>query len=308
MVSVLGKGWQTTSGIRRYIGFVYIVNLFMGIALAVVVGKAVAHSLGNSMAASKMVDSFDPLWFQAFSSQAQGLVKSFQPSVSGIGAILDGLDALVTGHPFKGFPGIWALGMAYLLLWGVFSAGAFGKMVKGQETTFWQAMGTYSARFLLLLSVAGICYYGIFAFLLPFFTTLVKQMTREVTDARIVYYYTVGKYLVVWFLALWVSLTVDFARVMTVAGNGRFVPLTFVRALLWVMRRPVKTFGLITIFLVMALVGMGIYAAIAPGATGGSLSIVLTTFLIGQLYLILRMMLRLWLWGSEVALWQSTSQ
>ncbi len=307
MMHWIKTGWQLTAGLRRYLLLLYMMNLLVGIALAWVVGSAIAQSIGQSTVAYQMVDSFAPLWYQEFSQQATGLLKTFQPSISGMGAILDGLEALVTGQPFRAFPGLLALGIAYILLWVLFAAGAVGRMASGGERSFWNGMSTFAGRFILLTGLTAIGYYLVFGQLLPLLTGTIKQLTRDVSDARIVFYWTVGKYLLVWLLAGWLFFGLDVARIITVSQNRRVVPLAWVQGLFWVARHPLKVAALALLWVVLGGVGMVAYALLAPGAEGGSLGVVLMTFLVGQLYLGYRMVLRLWLWGSEVAMWQAVN-
>ncbi len=302
MISVIKKGWQLTSGIRRYLFLIYLLNVFIGVALAFVVGKEIARSLGHSMAANQMIDSFAPLWFQEFSRHAEGLMRTFHPAVSGIGAILGPLDALVTGHPFRAFPGLFWLGLAYLLIWVLFSAGAFGKMASTDSRTFWEALGTYWGQFVVLGAAFGIIYYLLLGELMPFLSDTIRNLTRDVTDERIVFYYTLGKWGVVWLLVFITHLAFDFSRVATVHLNIRFAPQAMVHGFRFVVAHPLKTLGLMGIFLIISLLGIIIYGVVAPGAQGGTMGIILLTAVLGQIYLFFRMMVRLWLWGSEVAL------
>ncbi len=302
MVTLLKSGWGYTKGIRRYLIGLYVLNLLISLALAWVIGDAIARSVGKSTVAYELVDRFAPLWYQEFSQQATGLLKSFQPSISGIGGILDGLEGLLTGHPFRAFPGLLALGITYILLWVVFAAGSIGKMASEGELHFWEAIGKYAIRFAALTALAGIGYYLILGQLLPFLSETIKHITRDVTDARIIFYWTVLKYLVVWTLAGWIFFALDMARIVTVQRHRRMVPLAFVEGMFWVVRHPVKILTLAIFWLFLGGLGMVVYGFIAPGAQGGSLGVILATFLVGQLYLWYRMVLRLWLWGSEIAL------
>ena len=308
MISVIKNGWHRTSGIRRYVVLLYVLNLLVGVSLASIVGREIARSLGHSLAANQMIDSFAPLWFQEFSRHAEGLVRTFHPAVSGMGAILSPLDALITGRPFQAFPGLVWLGVAYILLWVLFSAGAFGKMASDTERSFWNAVGTFWGRFVVLGGVFGIVYYLILGQLLPVLSASIRQMTRDVTDERIVFYYTLGKWLVVWLLALLTHLAFDFSRIAAVAHNIRFVPRAMLQGLGMVFKHPLRTLGLMGVFLLVAFLGMLVYAVLAPGARGGTMGAIFLTFFIGQLYLLFRMVVRLWLWGSEVALWQDVHQ
>jgi len=308
MISIIKNGWQLTSGIRRYVFVLYVVNVLVGIALASVVGREIARSLGHSLAANQMIDSFAPLWFQEFSRQAEGLLRTFHPAVSGMGAILSPLDALITGRPFHAFPGLVWLGLAYIFLWVLFSAGAFGKMASDSEGGFWNAVGTYWGRFVVLAGVFGIVYYLILGQLLPVLSASIRQMTRDVTDERIVFYYTLGKWLVVWLLALWAHLAFDFSRIAAVTHNIRFVPRAMLQGFGFVVKHPLHTLGLMGIFLIVSFLGMMGYALLAPGARGGTMGLIVLTFFVGQVYLLFRMVVRLWLWGSEVALWRDIQQ
>ncbi len=291
--------------VKRYILGLYAVNLMLALALGSVVGRAIYRSLGNSRAAENLVQGFDSLWYGSFSATAQGLARTFHPAVVGIGAVFENLNDFLQGRLFEGEGIFLGLGLLYLLLWTFFSAGFISRFLsRAQTPDFWQAAAGFLGRLVLLAILAGMVYYLLLGVFLDFLSGWIRGLTRDTTDERIVFFLTLGKYGAVWFLVWWVNMVFDYSKIIIVDRNLRMVPLAPVEAFGLVLKHPLKTMGLYYLLGITSTLMILIYWMVAPGAGASSAGEIWAAFLLGQLYIILRMCLRVWFYSSQVALYE----
>lgn len=298
------EGWKNIYTWRRYVLIVYGLNLILALILASFVAADIRASLGSSAAAETLRDGFNDAWYRGFAAQAQGVSATFQPAVTGIGAVFEGLDALLQGEVFDFPGGIYWLGLLYWGMWVFFSAG-FISLFSGDRAGFFRGAERFFLRFLLLAAGAGILYILIFTALLPLLTSLAEQHTREMIDERPVFYYTLGKYALVWLPVLLIQLVLDYSKV---AAVRRDIPLAQLQdapliALEFILRHPFRTLGLHLLLGIVWLLCLGGYWLIAPGAGQSYWVTIVLAFLIGQIYILSRIALKGWFLASETALY-----
>jgi hypothetical protein len=73
----------------------------------------------------------------------------------------------------------------------------------------------------------------------------------------------------------------------------------------FVFARPLRSLGLATAYALVAFALMGLYSVLSPAPGESTLLGLLLVFCFGQIYLVLRLILRLALLGSELTLYQA---
>ena len=296
-------GIRSVNDSKRYIFLAYFLNLTVVIILGLTLGDALQNSLGSSSASENMAKGFDGLWYNSFANQATGLASTFDPSVAGFGAILNGLDAFVTGTLFKNYITIVGAGLLYLLMWTFFSAGFISVYKKLEEQqSFFQQAARFFPRFVILAMLAGLLYFLLFFFVLDWLSLAVNALIRETIDERIHFAYTVIKYTIVWILIWILNLLFDYSKIITVQQDHKNALTAPLKAIRVVLANFGKTFGLYFIIGFCWIVLMLLYWLIAPGAGGSSLIIILAIFLLGQIYLLSRIWIRCLFYASQTAL------
>ncbi|MFC1729039.1 hypothetical protein ACFL6I_01770 [candidate division KSB1 bacterium] len=307
ILSAFTAGIRGVYRFKRYIFLVFLVNLAVALVLGFAFAGVLSDSFGHGLAVENMKESFDGLWYSSFTEQASGLLATFDPSVTGIGAVFNGLDAFLTGNLMSGYTGIIGAGLLYLLLWSFFSGGFIALYAENTEKpSFFQRAAHFFPRFVILAVTAGILYYLIFQFILEWLTDFVDERTRETIDERIHFTYTVVKYGIVWLLVWIVNMLFDYGKIITVMQNrANFFTSPFValyKALITVFRHFFKTFGLYLTIGLCWIILMLVYWLIVPGAGDSSWIAVFGVFLIGQLYLISRIWVRCLFYAGQTAL------
>ncbi len=150
--------------------------------------------------------------------------------------------------------------------------------------------------------MAGLFYWLIYFYLLPFLGDLVQAHIREVIDERVVFAWTVAKYLLVLGVLVLVNLIVDYARILTVVQKRRSAMLAAVGSLRFVIGHLGRTLSLYLIIGLLGLLFLVLYALLAPGGLQESWSGVVWALVLGQAYIVSRIWIRLLFMASQSAL------
>lgn len=297
------EGLVHVRGARRYLGLAYLASLALALPLAAALATTLEHSFGRGETNERMRDGFDSLWYQGFSGRAEGLASTFDPSIVGIGAVFNGLDALVTGRLLEHNAAIVGVGLIYLAVWTFLAAGLLSRFCgRSDERSFFAQAAHHFPRFAVLAAAAGLLYYVVFGPLHTGLGKLVDDINREQLDERVHFAWVVGKYAVLWSIAWTISLVFDYARVVAVRDELPPLAVNLRRALGIVLRNKLRTYGLSVCLFVLSVAAMMVYWMVAPDAMGGSPFGILVAFLIGQAYLLVRIGLRGMTWAAEASM------
>ncbi len=298
------SGIQRVNRTLKIIFLIYLVNLLIVMAFGSILAGAIEKDLGNSLDAQNLRKGFDYLWYDSFSSQAGGIAKTFTPTVTGIGAVFNGLDDFLNTRVFSSQPAILAMGFAFLLLWTFFSAGFIASFLQMPEKpSFFHESARFFWRFLLLGILAAICYYIVLHYFFQWISAIEAQITRQTVDERTVFIYTVIKYLIVWLPVVVINIIFDYSKVAIVRHdltNALRAPL---RAVRFIMAHWGKV---IILYLAVGVVWIGwlaLYWAVVPGAATSTWGAILWAFVIGQIYLIIRIWTKGFFYASETVLY-----
>lgn len=280
-------------------------TLLVALPLAIALRGMLEAHLGASLAAATAASGTNYDWWQEFSSQATGLGTTFVPSITGFGAVLHNLSALVDNLPLA--TTIAGATAAWLVVWSFLSGGVLDRYARQRPTRaagFFAAAGTHFWRLLRLGVMALAIYYVLFAIVHPWiFEDLYPAVTADLTVERTAFLIRVGCYAVFGVLLLACSLVFDYARIRIVVEDRRSALGALAAAVRFVRRQPgtIALYGVnACAFLVLVL----LYALAAPGAPGSGLSAVLT-IAVGELYILARHYLKLLFYASQTAYFQS---
>ncbi|RMF64507.1 MAG: hypothetical protein D6743_09235 [Calditrichaeota bacterium] len=297
------QGFQKVNQARRFIFLIYATSLLLALVLGGSMMLTLQRSIGNSAAGERLLERFDPAWYQNFSSQAQGLARTFTPSVVGIGAVFNGLDAFLRGDVLKSAVAVTTVGLLYLLLWTFFSGGLVSLYAaEGKQPSFFQEAARFFPRFLVLGIMAGVLYVLLFKFLFGWMSKAVEELTRETIDERVHFAYTVVKYVLFWSLVLSVNIVFDYSKIFTVLRDHRNALSAPLKALKIVFGRFGRTYGLYLTLGATWVVLMLLYWLVVPGAGQSRWLTIAAAFLLGQLYVLGRIWMRGWFYASQTVL------
>jgi hypothetical protein len=285
---------------------VWALTLLVSLPLAAALRGMLAQHLGRSLAADTAASGVNYDWMQEFSDQAAGLGVTFKPTIIGFGAVLDNLSAFMDDleRPVV----IVAAASFYILLWIFVAGGVIDRYARDRATRtygFFASSGVFFFRFLRLAVVQWIVYALLFGSMHPWlFDRLYPRMTHETSVERTAFVARVVLYLVFGVLVAAATMIFDYAKVRAVVEDRRSMLGAITGALGFIQRNYGAAVSLFLANFALFVIVVGLYALVAPGAgrTGVSMWI---GFVVGQLYVIGRLWVKLVFWASETALFQN---
>ncbi|HXV64321.1 MAG TPA: hypothetical protein VEK15_26720 [Vicinamibacteria bacterium] len=288
----------------------FAVNLAAAIPAALVMSHSIEESIGASLVYQKLRDGFDSGWYGEFDASTNGLEDTFGPTLVGAGAFFDNIESWLNGSLFESYPAILGLGILYAVLWTFFLGGILQRYADRASifrlSEFLSHGATFFFRFLRLALISAALYYGIYR-LAGWLFSRIETATRDVTREEIVLGYVVAATVVVLVLLTLVNMAFDYAKIATLKENRNSMLLAALRGFGFVLGHFAKT---VPLYYGLGLVGLallGAYHLTAPGAGQATPASVVMAFLVGQAYLVIKLVLRLTFYASQLALFESES-
>jgi hypothetical protein len=283
----------------------WISTIVVALPFALVLRGLLADHLGDSLAADAAAAGVNFDWWNEFLAQTSGLGRTFTPSIIGFAAVLKNLSTIADSPviPLSLTMVVAAhLAMSVFLLGGVLD-----RLARDRATGthgFFAACGVYFIRFLRLWACAAALYLALFVWLQPrLLDDVYGAWTRDVTEERTAFALRVLLYLVFGAIVAAVNLLVDYAKIRMVVEDRRSAIGALGAAARFVRRQPGPAIALYALNSCVFGVVLAFYFVAAPGADGSRTAMVMT-LVIGQLYLALRIVVRLAFAASQVAFFQ----
>jgi hypothetical protein len=306
ILTAIRDGLRRVSASPKLILLLWLVNFAVAIPLTMVMSDQIESSIGASLVHEKLRAGFDIDWYEEFADAANDLGKTFSPAVIGVGPFLGNLEAWLDGSLFTGYTG---LGIGYMVLWAFLLGGVLDRFAHAQENLtaerFFSASGRYFLRFLLLMVFSGVLYFVVLTLISPSLFSAIASATRDTTVERTVFFLTAGAYVIVALLLAVVNMAFDYAKISTVLRDHRNMLVAAGHGFRFILAHPAKTFGLYLALGIAALAFLGLYALIAPGANQASAAGVIAAFVVGQIFLVVKLITRLTFFGGQMALYEA---
>lgn len=303
-------GLRRVTASPKLILFLWLFNFAMALPLALVMSDQIEFSLGASRIQENLRHGFDLDWYEEFAYNANDLGKTFSPAVIGVGPFLGNLESWLDGSLFTGNTGIIGLGAGYMIVWMFLLGGILDRLAHHDERLtmerFFSASGRYFLRFISLFLLSAVFYVFIFTFVAPALFSFIANATRDTTVERNVFFLTAGAYAIIALLLATVNMAFDYAKISTVFKGHRHMLVAAFDGFRFVFAHPVKTFALYFVLGVFLVLALGLYSLIAPGARQASGLAIFFAFLVGQIFLTIKLILRLTFFGGQMALYETT--
>jgi hypothetical protein len=279
---------------------VALITLAVTLPFAAVLQSRLQASLSVQPPVSLNETEIDPEWWMEFREYARGLEATFTPAVLGFAATLDGISNLLDG---KAPPaGIIAPLVLSIVVWAFLWGAILTRFRDGDG--FLRGGLSYFVRFVMVAAAAAIVnlvlYLTVHRVLFGPVHAALVGMTSSERDAffvRIVLY-------VIFFSTIgFVSLVADYARVAAVVGGATSVGAMMRTSLAFVRSRfgAVVTLFLLTgLIFVIVTIAYGMLEVAGGSEVGGWRAVA-----IGQLYVLVRLAIRLTFAASELRLFSA---
>ena len=299
------RGLGKVLGSPGLVLWLWIVNVAIALPATAVLTESIRDSVGTSLVHQNLRDGFDMGWYGEYRAQAKGVESSFTPTVTGAGAFLNNIEAWFNGDIFETYRGLLGLGILYAILWSFFVGGILQRYGEGaglfRLNEFFAECASYFFRFFRLAIISGVFYYLVYRFAGWLFQKM-ETSTRDMTSEESVFAYVLAGSLFVVFLLTFVNMAFDYAKIATFRENRRSMVLAMLKGFGFVLSNLGKT---TTLYYGLGLAGvlmLLVYNIIAPGVGQSSASGVAIAFLIGQAYLVAKLVLRLTFYAGEIVL------
>lgn len=287
----LAAGWRN----KALVSLFFACNLLLAAAVAAPMHSAVVDHLGNSMTANELARGFSASWLTEFQLAYSGFLKGFST-------------AIVYG------------GILFLVLNAVLSAGAFEVFARGGRAqpedggflhwsmhAFGRGLGKFWGRFLRLTAIASVCYYALFWLWTSRATQFNRWLFRDGVREAPHFYLEWLRWALLCFCCFVVNAVVDYARAAMVAHPDRSMLAALGAGAGFVAGRPGRVMAIyLGLGLVPAVVVL-VYAAFARFFPQSSAITVFVWFVVAQILLWMRWLLRLSSWAAAVAYYENRS-
>lgn len=291
----------------RQLVVLWLALLLVALPAGVLIEESIHASIGASRVDENLRQGLDLAWLSEYSSRARGLERSVRPSIVGRGAVFDNLESWFSGALFLDTRTV-AFGVAYALIWLLLLGGVLDRFARREHkfvaAPFMAAGARFFPRLLRLTVLSGVLYFGIYR-LARWLFPWIERLTRDVTVERnLLLANLAGACVVVVLLGL-VNLIFGYAKIAVVYEGRRSSLGALMRAARFVARHPGKTIGLYLLLALVALLVIALYAILAPGPGQSTTAGVALALLLGQLFLVARLAVRLTFFGAQMRLYES---
>jgi len=269
---------------KRMVMSYFIANFIFGMIMMLPFRAVITRFAGHSVMATKLAESID-----------MNFVFDLMVHNKNLSSVIVTLALVVT--------------LTYWLINLFLSGGAlavFAADTGYDKQQFWGSAGSYFGRFLRL----GLFSIPVFAllFAVQFLVPLALKIVYS-SDAPQNISYWAGwlKFALRTLGILFWAVILDYARIMTVAGDERKMSKTLWRGVKFALNNFARVFTLALLMLIVGSLVLLIYNPLANALSAPSVVIVVLLFLLQQLYMLFRMGLRLTLLASETTLFKSLS-
>jgi len=285
---------------------VWLVTALVSMPLALSLRVELMNHLGSSLAAESAAQGVNYEWMQEFADQATGLGATFRPTIIGFAAVLDNLSAFMDAVSRP----VVVIGAAatYIVVWLFVAGGIIDRYARDRTTGahgFFSASGGFFFRFVRLAIVMAVVYGLLFGVLHPWmFDQVYPRLIRNINVERTAFMIRASLYLVFGLLLAAANVIFDYAKVRAVVEDRRSALGALAAALRFVRRNAAAAIGVYALNVVLFGLTLAVYAVLAPRA-GGTGWMMWVGFAIGQMYVLLRLCVKLIFWASETSLFQS---
>lgn len=282
----------------------WLVNLTAALPLALTLYVGIGQHLGSSLAADSAFEGVNHDWWNEYLAQATGVGQTFVPAIIGFAAVLRNVSMVADAQGIP--PATVAAVLSYLALTLFLTGGVLDRLARDRRVGtygFFAACGTYFFRLVRLTLIAAVLYGALFAWLHPWlFDSVYTSLTRDLTVERTAMLYRFTGYLLFAMAVALVNVLFDYGKVRLVVEDRRSALGAISSSARFIIRYPGAIIGLYVLNTLVFLALVTLYALLAPGAAGGftaSLAVI-----VGQLYVLGRLAVRLLFAASELSLFQ----
>ena len=280
---------------------VWLSTLLLALPPALLLQEMIATHLGASLAAARAAEGVNYDWWNEFLAQTSGVGATFVPAIIGFAAVMKNVSGVADASSMPLV--IAVVVVSYMLLSLFLAGGILDRLARDHELgagAFFSACGVYFVRFIRLGIMMAVVYWALFG---PYhawlFDELYPALTADLTVERTAFFIRVALYAAFALPLFAFNILFDYAKIRAVVEDRRSMIGAVAASWRFIRRQPIAVLALYTINAFIFLLVILLYYLIAPGASADTLA-----FAIGQLYIVLRVIVRLLFAATQTALFQ----
>jgi len=277
-------------------------TIALALPLAIALQGQLGAHLGASMAAQSAADGVNYDWWNEFLAQTSGVGVSFVPAILGFAAVVKNLSTIADATMM---PSVIATAVVINMIVSLFLlGGVIDRLARDHQVgsgAFFSTCGVFFFRFLRLAVIATGVYWVLFG---PYhrwlFEDVYPELTRNTTVERTAFFIHLAMYAAFAIPLFAFNILFDYAKIRAVVEDRRSMIGAIVASWRFIGRNPMAVWAVYKINALLFLIVIGIYFFMAPSGRANLLA-----FAIGQLYIVMRVIVRLQFTASQTALFQS---
>jgi hypothetical protein len=302
-----------TTGLRRAVdspkllAALWCLLFLAALPFGLMMQQEIQDAIGPSRVGQTLLERMDLVWLGEFREGSDGLRSTLQPATTSAVDALHNLDLALGGRLVLQHRALVAAGVGYALLWLLLLGGLIERYGRGENhaglSQLLAAGGRNFPRLLGLGLLAVSLYVAAFLAAMRIFKKLGEALRDVTAETTVLQVYLALAAVFVLIVAL-IMLVFDYAKVAAVLENEKNPLKALRQGFRFVIRRPFTVGGLAALVATCALVLIALRTLADPGTAEGSVIGVLAVFLLGQLFVLARIVLRLTLVAGEVSLYR----
>jgi hypothetical protein len=318
ILAALRDGVRTVARSWGLVALLLGVNLGVAALLAVPLAEVLERDLRHHDAAGRMMYGFDFAWWSHWSEAQQDWKSSFGPDILGVGFAFKNLDLLLRGElPARLFtrrgeldPVILSLGAAYILIQTFLIGGILGVFRAPQGSWTLRGLihgsGFYFGRLARVACLALVADYVLFRLNVPLARFVDRRAFEAETETHAMTL-VFGRYALLLLSLLFVHMISCYAKIIVVVEERSSAILALASSLSFCLRHVIRAAGHY-----LAVAGLGVLLLVVWSGLDGHWNATgyksqLVTLLLAQGLIVGRIVLRLSLFGGQLALYRRAS-
>ncbi len=269
---------------------------------------SIEDDIGKSRIHSELRQRMDMEWLAGFQERKGELGATLRPESASRLDFLGNFESLLTGRLFEAAPGLVAAGVLFALLWSVLLGGVLDRFARGGGTVvlapFLAACGRYFFRLFKLTAMSAVVYWGLYELALRLYESIEKA-TIDVTSETTVLLYCLLGAVPLLLMAVLVTAVFDYAKIAAVVSEEPAALKALGRGARCLVRYP---FAVPTLAVILASAGIALVAVrtmLPIGVGESSWMGIAGVFLVGQLFVVARIALKLLRAASQLTFYRA---
>jgi hypothetical protein len=280
---------------------VWLSTLVLAMPLAIALQQLIGAHLDSSLVGASVASGVNYDWWNEFLAQTSGVGLTFVPAILGFAAVMKNISTIADATPL---PSIIAAAVVLQMILSLFLAGGIlDRLARDRKVggaAFFSACGTFFGRFLRLAMIATVVYWILFSRYHGWlFDDVYPALTEDITVERTAFLIRLGLYLAFALPLFFFNILFDYAKIRAVVEDRRSMIGAIAASWRFIRRNPIAVWAVYKMNALLFLIVIGVYYLAAPGGNANLLA-----FAIGQLYIVLRVVVRLQFMASQTALFQ----